>query len=131
MKFKNYDSTLSISNYEISDLCAFYVHNHNLDRLVEVDEQTARRFSPKLDKVCNDQSYSNNDGQYLSFSRVIGIIVDKYESVDSKDTDKITVMFKTDDNRYVLNKYVVNYNDVFTNRKNSICPSAVLRTARD
>ena len=60
---------------------------------------------------------------------LIGIVVDKHEAIDERDIDKITVMFRTDDDRYVLNKYVVNSNDIFTNNKDFISPSAVLRTA--
>jgi hypothetical protein len=86
------------------------------------------KYSPVLTEIINDDSYTNNNGQYLNFTRVIGIVIDKHEANDERDIDKITVMFRTDDDRYVLNKYVVNSNDIFTNNKDFISPSAVLRT---
>jgi hypothetical protein len=87
------------------------------------------KYSPVLTEIVNDDSYTNNNGQYFNFTRVIGIVVDKHEAIDERDIDKITVMFRTDDDRYLLNKYVVNSNDIFTNNKDFISPSAVLRTA--
>jgi hypothetical protein len=87
------------------------------------------KYSPVLTEIVNDDFYTNNNGQYLNFTRVIGIVIDKHEANDERDIDKITVMFRTDDDRYVLNKYIVNSNDIFTNNKDFISPSAVLRTA--
>ena len=129
MNIKNYNSTLSLSNYNLGGAYTFYVHNHNSDRLTKANEETITKYSSLLTEIVNDESYTNNNGQYLNFTRVIGIVVDKHEANDEKDIDKITVMFRTDDDRYVLNKYVVNSNDIFTNNKDFISPSAVLRTA--
>ena len=86
------------------------------------------KYSPVLTEIVNDDSYTNNKGQYLNFTRVIGIVVEKHNAKDEKDIDKITVMFRTDDDRYVLNKYVVNSHDIFTNNKDYVSPSTVLRT---
>ena len=129
MKIKNYNSTKSLSNYILGGAYTFYVHNHNLDRLTKANEETITKYSSLLIEIVNDDSYTNNNGQYLNFTRVIGIVIDKHEANDERDIDKITVMFRTDDDRYVLNKYVVNSNDIFTNNKDFISPSAVLRTA--
>ena len=129
MNIKNYNSTLSLSNYNLGGAYTFYVHNHNSDRLTKANEETITKYSSLLTEIVNDESYTNNNGQYLNFTRVIGIVVDKHEANDEKDIDKITVMFRTDDDRYLLNKYVVNSNDIFTNNKDFISPSAVLRTA--
>ena len=129
MNIKNYNSTLSLSNYNLGGAYTFYVHNLNLDRLTKANEETITKYSSLLIEIFNDESYTNNNGQYLNFTRVIGIVVDKHEANDEKDIDKITVMFRTDDDRYVLNKYVVNSHDIFTNKKDNIPPSAVLRTA--
>jgi hypothetical protein len=107
----------------------FYVHNLNLDRLTSANEETVKKYSSQLTEVALDNSYSHNDGKYLNFTRVIGIVVEKHKAKTEKDIDKITVMFRTEDDIYVLNKYVVNSHDIFTNNKNSISPSAVLRTA--
>ena len=129
MNIKNYKSTLSLSNYNLGGAYTFYVHNHNSDRLTKANEETITKYSSLLIEIVNDDSYTNNNGQYLNFTRVIGIVVEKHEANDERDIDKITVMFRTDDDRYVLNKYVVNSNDIFTNNKDFISPSAVLRTA--
>jgi hypothetical protein len=129
MNIKNYNSTLSLSNYNLGGAYTFYVHNINLDRLTNANEETVKKYSSQLTEVALDNSYSHNDGKYLNFTRVIGIVVEKHKAKTEKDIDKITVMFRTEDDRYVLNKYVVNSHDIFTNNKNSISPSAVLRTA--
>ena len=129
MIIKNYNSTQSLSNYTLGGAYTFYVHNHNSDRLTKANEETITKYSSLLTEIVNDESYTNNNGQYLNFTRVIGIVVDKHKANDEKDIDKITVMFRTDDDRYVLNKYVVNSHDIFTNNKDNIPPSAVLRTA--
>ena len=129
MIIKSYNSTHSLSNYSLGGAYTFYVHNINLDRLTKANEETITKYSSLLTEIVNDDSYTNNNGQYLNFTRVIGIVVDKHEAKDEKDIDKITVMFRTDDDRYVLNKYVVNSHDIFTNNKDNIPPSAVLRTA--
>ena len=128
MIIKSYNSTHSLSNYNLGGAYTFYVHNLNLDRLTKANEETITKYSSLLTKIVNDESYTNNNGQYLNFTRVIGIIVEKHKAKTEKDIDKITVMFRTDDDRYVLNKYVVNSHDIFTNNKNSVSPSAVLRT---
>ena len=129
MIIKNYNSTQSLSNYTLGGAYTFYVHNINLDRLTNANEEMITKYSPVLTEIVNDDSYTNNNGQYLNFTRVIGIVIDKHEANDERDIDKITVMFRTDDDRYVLNKYIVNSNDIFTNNKDFISPSAVLRTA--
>ena len=129
MKIKNYNSTKSLSNYILGGAYTFYVHNLNLDRLTSANEEIVKKYSSQLTEIAHDNSYSHNDGKYLNFSRVIGIVVEKHKAKTEKDIDKITVMFRTDDDRYVLNKYVVNSNDIFTNNKKSVSPSAVLRTA--
>ena len=129
MIIQNYNSTHSLSNYNLGGAYTFYVHNLNLDRLTKANEETITKYSSLLTEIVNDESYTNNNGQYLNFTRVIGIVVDKHEAKDEKDIDKITVMFRTNDDRYVLNKYVVNSHDIFTNNKDNIPPSAVLCTA--
>ena len=129
MNIKNYNSTLSLSNDNLGGAYTFYVHNINLDRLTNANEEMITKYSPVLTEIVNDDSYTNNNGEYLNFTRVIGIVIDKHEANDERDIDKITVMFRTDDDRYVLNKYVVNSHDIFTNNKDNIPPSAVLRTA--
>lgn len=124
MTTKNYNSTLS--TYKVGDLCTFYIQNYNLDRLALAEEKIVKKYSSKISEIINDNTCSENDGKWLSFTRVIGVVIEKYKSNDSRNIDKITVMFKTNDNRYILNKYIVNSHDVFTNNKDNVSPTAVL-----
>ena len=128
MIFENYNSALSLSNYTIGNAYIFYIHNLNLNRLTNANEEIISKYSSILTEVSNDDSCICDDSKCLNLSRVIGIIVDKHKANDDRDIGKITTMFKTYDDRYVLNTYVVNTKDVFTNNKDFISPSAVLRT---
>lgn len=124
---KNYDSRSTLSNYQIGSVYTFYLHNVNKNRLIKIEEKDVEEYV----KVLNDVIETNvdlikNNGQYMNFTRVIGIVVDKYESITPNDVDQITVMFKTSINHYVLHKYVVNTNNVFTNEKNYVLPAAVI-----
>lgn len=105
MIIKDYDRELSLSNYNLNDVYTFLIHNPN--RLPDANEETIRKYSPTLNQIIND--YPLTDNYSSTLSKKIGIVVDKHESNNIKDIDKITVMFKTDDNRYVINKYVVNH----------------------
>ena len=129
MIIKNYKSTLSLSNYNLGNIHTFYIHNLNLESLTNANEETVSRYSSTLNEFLNDNSCLYDNGKYLNLIRVVGIVVDKYKSNDEMGVDTITVMFKTDDNRYIINKYVVNSHDVFTNNKEFVIPSAVIRTA--
>lgn len=128
MIFENYNSALSLSNYTIGNAYIFYIHNLNLNLLTNANEEIISKYSSILTEVSNNDSCTCDDSKCLNLSRVIGIIVDKHKANDDRCIDKITAMFKTDDDRYVLNTYVVNTKDVFTNKKDFISPSAVLRT---
>lgn len=129
MIFENYNSALSLSNYTIGNAYIFYIHNLNLNRLTNANEEIISKYSSILTEVCNDDSCTCDDSKCLNLSRVIGIIVDKHKANDDRCIDKITAMFKTDDEQYVLNTYVVNTKDVFTDNKDFISPSAVICTA--
>ena len=127
---KNYDSRSTLSSYQIGSVYTFYLHNVNKNRLIKIEEKDVEEYV----KVLNDVIKTNadlvkNNGQYMNFTRVIGIVVDKYESITPNDVDQITVMFKTSINHYVLHKYVVNTNNVFTNEKNYVLPAAVIDIA--
>ncbi len=124
---KNYDSRSTLSSYQIRSVYTFYLHNVNKNRLIKIEEKDVEEYV----KVLNDVIETNvdlikNNGQYMNFTRVIGIVVDKHESITPNDVDQITVMFKTSINHYVLHKYVVNTNNVFTNEKNYVLPAAVI-----
>lgn len=131
MDIKFYNSTHSLNAYDLGDACAFFVHNYDSDRFENASEEVISKYSHKITEIINDQTYSANDGKWLNFTRVVGIVIDKHEATDSKDIDKITAMFKTDDGRYILNKYVVNSNDIFTNNKDNVPPAAVLYATQE
>ena len=125
---KNYDSSLSLDNYKIRDTYMFYINNSNIKNLPKINKSDFDPYIKSLTDIIEKNVVDNNT-QHFNFTKSIGIVVDKHEANDERDIDKITVMFRTDDDRYVLNKYVVNSNDIFTNNKDFISPSAVLRTA--
>ena len=129
---KNYDSRSKLSNYQIGSIYTFYLHNINMNRLVKIEEKDFEQYIKVLNDVIetNVDLVKNND-KYLNFIRIIGIVVDKHESITSNDVDQITVMFKTSTNHYVLNKYVVNTSNVFFNEKNYILPAAVIDITAD
>ena len=127
MSIKNYNSTFSLSKYKVGNAYAFYVHSANLDKFVKADEKTIEKHSPIISEIINDKSFDiENDGRWLALTRVIGVVVDKHKATDSKDIDKITVMFKTDDGGYVLQKFAVGYHNVAVNGQDFVRPAAVL-----
>ena len=128
MIIKNYNSTHSLSDYNLGDACTFYIHNLNLDHLDCASKEAIEDYASHLIEIFDDNTYSYNTGKYLNLTRAIGIIVNKYEANEKRDANILTAMFMTNDGRYVLNKYIVNSNDVFTNNKDSVPPTAVLCT---
>ena len=127
MKLRNYNSAAALSEYSIGDLYSFYIHNASLDRLTKADDEIAKKFSSVISSYATENPrHLNSDGRCASFIRVIGVVVDKYESKNDRDIDKITVMFNTSDGRCLLNTYVVNGIDVFTNHKDLVCPTATI-----
>ena len=62
-------------------------------------------------------------------TRVIGVVVNKQKAISNTDIDKITVMFKTKDNTYLLDEYATGYSDVLSNNKVDIFPAAILNNA--
>jgi hypothetical protein len=103
-----------------------------MNRLVKIEEKDFEQYIKVLNDVIetNVDLVKNND-KYLNFIRIIGIVVDKHESITSNDVDQITVMFKTSTNHYVLNKYVVNTSNIFFNEKNYVLPAAVIDITAD
>ena len=128
MTIKNYNSTLSLSDYTLGDTYAFYVHNNHYNTMYVVDAETICRYAGALAEIIDEGIYSENNGKWAACTSVIGVVVDKEAAVSDKDIDTITIMFKTDREDYVVMKYVVNTNNVLTNNKETIPPAAVLRT---
>ena len=113
---QNYDSCLVLSKYKIGHTYVFYILKSNMHRLAKAVETN---FATHI-KILNDsiQAVKNvikNNEQQLNFTRSIGLVVDTHKSTCPKDIDYITVLFRTESNDFVLNKYIVN----FTKTKNS------------
>ena len=128
MTIKNYNSTLSLSNYTLGDAYVFYVHNNHYNILCVADAATINKYSGVLTEIIDEGTYNDNNGKWAACTRVIGVVVDKEAAASNKDIDTITVMFKTDRDDYVTMKYVVNADNVLTNNKEKVPPSAVRRT---
>ena len=127
MKLRNYNSVAALSEYSIGDLYSFYIHSASLDRLTKADDEIAKKYSSVISSYATENPrHLNSDGRCASFIRVIGVVVDKHESKNDRDIDKITVMFNTSDGRCLLNTYIVNGIDVFTNHKDLVCPTATI-----
>ena len=129
---KNYVSRSKLSNYQIGSIYTFHLHNINMNRLVKIEEKDFEQYIKVLNDVIETNvDLVNNNDKYFNFIRIIGIVVNKHESITSNDVDQITVMFKTSTNHYVLNKYVVNTSNVFLNEKNYVLPAAVIDITAD
>lgn len=132
MTINNYNSTASLSEYTIGDTYAFYVRNDTLRRFSKADKNTVNQYVPLLAKAIKDNKISlENSGRWLNFTRTVGVIVNKHKAADSKDIDKITVMFQYGDGNYVLAKYAVGYHEVMTNGKADIPPATMIRIAAE
>ena len=108
---KNYDSHLPISNYHLGDTYIFRIHNPNTKRLNKIKKTDFEPYINILNDTINtNKNLFENNNHYLNYTNSIGIIVDTYKSTDPNKFDFITVIFKTETNDYILNKYVVNTN---------------------
>lgn len=124
---KNYNSKLVLADYNVGDVYAFYVNSINSDTLAMADEISISNYSSKITKI-DDDKYAKSDGKWFNLTRVVGVITDKHEATDDRDIDYITVMFRTSDNKYVLNNYVVNFSNAFIVDKHNVHPTTVLCT---
>ena len=124
---KNYNSCNTLSTYKLGDTRAFYINNSASSHLVEANSKDTAQYAKALDKVIKDNpSFLNNSGKYHKLIRVIGVVIEKRKAVNEQGVDMITVMFKTTDNRYVLNKYAVGTKNVLLNEKNYVQPAAII-----
>lgn len=127
MSLDSYNSQYPLAYYEVGTAYSFYGHNTNLGKLVEADKETSKKYSPAIAAaVADNKKFVGGDGKWMAFTRAIGVVVDKHEATGTGDVDKITVMFKTEDGSYVINKYAVGTHNVFTNEKENVSPAAVL-----
>lgn len=106
---QNYDARLALSDYKIGHAYVFYIQNSNMNRLLPVEENDFRtHINSLIDSIEFSKSTLKNNEKYLNFTRSIGLVVDTHESTCPKDINYITVLFRTESNDFVLNKYVVN-----------------------
>ena len=126
MKLRNYNSVAALSEYSIGDLYSFYIHNASLDRLTKADGESTKKYSSVISSYATENpQHLNSDGRCGSPVRVIGVVIDKHKAVNERESDKITVIFNTNDG-CLLNTYIVNGIDVFTNDKDLVCPTATI-----
>lgn len=124
---KNYNSCNTLSTYKLGDTRAFYINNSASSHLVKASSNDTAKYAKALDKLIKDNpSLLNNSGKYHKFIRAIGVVIEKRESVNERDVDMITVMFKSTDNQYLLNKYAVGTKDVLMNGKDYVQPTATI-----
>ena len=105
---KNYDSSLSLDNYKMSDTYVFYMQSSNIKNLSKIKESDFTPYIKSLTDII-DQNVVENNTKYLNFTKSIGVVVNKHKATSINNIDYITVLFKTASNDYVVNKYAVNY----------------------
>ena len=107
-KIKNYNSTLALNNYQIGHAYTFLIHNQNKNKLVKIDNKQFNKHTKSLTNIINSNNEIQNNSQHFNFTRSIGIVIDKHKSTNNNDIDYITVIFKNENNEFVLNKYITN-----------------------
>lgn len=124
---KNYDSRSNLSDFQVGNMYSFYLSNIAKKRLVKIEENNVAEYVKILNDIISNNDFVKNSSSNCALSRVVGIVIDKYESTTPNKVDTITVMFKTNTDDYVLNKYAVNTSNVLTNEKNYFSPAAVIK----
>ena len=124
---KNYNSCNTLSTYALGDTCAYYINNATLPRLVKANSKDVEKYGKKLDKVIKENPHLvHNSGKYGKLVRAIGVVIEKIPTKEKNGVDMITVMFKTTNNKYVLNKYAVGTKNVLLNGKDYVQPTTVI-----
>jgi hypothetical protein len=124
---KNYNSCNTLSTYKLGDTRAFYINNSASSHLVKANSKDTAQYAKALDKVIKDNpSFLNNSGKYHKLTRVIGVVIEKSKAVNEQGVDMITVMFKTMEDNYVLNKYAVGTKSVLMNGKDYVQPAVAI-----
>ena len=109
-KIKNYNSTLTLDYYQIGHAYTFLIHNPNKNQLVKIDNKQFNKYTKSLTNIINYNKDIQNNSQHFNFTRSIGIVIDKHKSTNYNDIDYITVIFRNENNEFVLNKYITNSN---------------------
>lgn len=124
---KNYNSCNTLSTYALGDTCAFYINNATSTRLVQANSKDTAQYAKALDKVIKENPHLvHNSGKYGKLVRAIGVVIEKIPTKEKNGVDMITVMFKTTNNKYVLNKYAVGTKNVLLNGKDYVQPTATI-----
>ena len=77
---------------------------------MKVKENDFKTYTEKLISIIDtNENTIKNNVPYLNFTRSIGIVIETHESNSPNEYDYITVLFRTELNDFVINKYVVNY----------------------
>ena len=109
-KITNYDSTRTLDNYQIGRAYTFLIHNPNKNQLIKINEAQFEKQIESLTNIIDFNKEFENNSQHFNFTRSIGLVIDKHQSTNYNDIDYITVIFKNDNNEFVLNKYITNSN---------------------
>ena len=136
MPIKNYNARLSLANYEVGSVYSFNISNVMFDRLVMIASKDIHDDIEKQAKILSsvieeNSDYVIGDGRYLNFTRAVGVVVDTHVAIAQNDLDQITVMFKTTDGNYVLNRYVVGAHDTCTVDLSFAQPAAAIHFVAD
>jgi hypothetical protein len=85
-----------------------------MKRLAKVKEDDFQTYVEKLNNIIDThEDVIMNNVPYLNFTRSIGLVINTYESTSPNEHDYITVLFRTESNDFVINKYVVNYTKTY------------------
>ena len=126
MKLKNYNSVESLSSYDLGEVCAFYLHNADMKNLTKASEATIQQYASVLAEAVENNPFVSGNGKWGAYTRLIGVVVKKTKATSTDNVDRITMMFKTEEDKYVLRQYAVGYKDIFTNNKELVPPAAML-----
>lgn len=107
MSLTNYNSAHSLAEYEVGNSYVFCVHNADERKFIKADEDIVRQYSSTLENTINSINAEKSVDFYKTF-RVVGIVVGKTEMDNGENNNILTVMFKTKNNNYVINDYIVN-----------------------
>ena len=85
-----------------------------MKRLMNIKENDVKTYIEKLNNIIDThEDIIMNNVPYLNFTRSIGVVIDTHESTSPNEHDYITVLFRTESNDFVINKYVVNYTKTY------------------
>lgn len=126
MKINSYNSQFPCSFYSVGEAYTFYINKHNLFHLEWADDDVVNTYGSVLSRyTTNEQFVNETDGKWYSLIRAVGVVV------DTTNSNMITVMFRTTEGGYVINKYIVGSKNVFTNDKDEIIPITTLNFKLD